>query len=114
MRSLQVVLCSAVVSACLDAPAGSDAAVARLIVAWDPLACGDPHRIAVELEDDVGAVLSASTPCTVGVLTLDVGHVGSYRGRIYAWAIDAPIRSVAPVALTIDQPVVHWDVATPP
>jgi len=122
MRSLLLLLCSrlfiaavvwATFAACLDAPLESSPSVARLVVAWDPLACGDPHRIAIELEDDDGARLAASTPCNIGGLTLDVSHFGVYRGRIYAWAFAAPIRSIAPAELTIDEPVVHWFVATP-
>ena len=112
-------LAGAAVAACVDLPAGSPAgedgepAVARLVVAWDPLDCGAPHRIVVELVDDDGAEVSASTPCSLGVLTIDVGHLGRYRGRIYAWATAAPVRSAAPIDVAIDQPIVRWDAATP-
>src|SRR5262249_2180550 len=82
---------------CLDVPPESSAATARLVTAWDPLACGDPHRVVVELEDDGGAKLSAGTPCNIGGLTLDVSHLGSYHGRVYAWALDAPIRSITSI-----------------
>jgi len=123
MRSLLVLLCSplfaaavlwAAFAACLDAPADRAPSIARLVVAWDPLACGEPHRIVVELADDGGAVVSASTPCNLGSLAVDVPHFGDYRGRIYAWALAAPVRSEAPLEVTIDQPVVRRDVATPP
>jgi len=123
MRSLLVFLCSPLVAAallwtafaaCLDAPAGSSASLARLVVAWDPLACGEPHRIAVELDDEAGAELSASSPCSVGSLTVDVSHFGSYHGRVYAWTSDAPTGAVVPIEVMIEQPIVHWDVATPP
>jgi hypothetical protein len=100
-------------SACIDAPTAPGSAIARLVAAWDPLACGEPHRVALELEDDDGVKVSASTPCNLGGLTLDLAHLGTYRGRIYAWALDAPIRSIAPVEVTIDEPIVHWSVATP-
>jgi hypothetical protein len=107
--------CSRAVSAgaCIDAPLPPGPAVARLVTAWDPLACGDPHRVVVELEDEDGAALSASVPCNLGGLTLDVPHFGSYRGRIYAWALAAPIRSITPIELSIDEPIVHWQVPTP-
>jgi hypothetical protein len=98
---------------CLDAPLDPGPAAARLVIAWDPLACGEPHRVVVELEDDNGAPRSASTPCNLGGLTVDVARFGVYRGRIYAWALDAPVRSVAPLEVTIDEPIVQWHVATP-
>ena len=101
-------------SGCLDVPPGSDDVTARLVAAWDPLACGDPHRVVVELADDGGAKLSASTPCNIGGLTLDVAHLGSYHGRVYAWALDAPIRSITAIDVMIDQPIVHLQVSTPP
>jgi len=101
-------------SGCLDLPPESSAATARLVTAWDPLACGDPHRVVVELEDDGGAKLSAGTPCNIGGLTLDVSHLGSYHGRIYAWALDAPIRSITSIEVMIDKPIVHLQISTPP
>jgi hypothetical protein len=110
---LAALLLGLTVGACLDAPPEPGPAVARLVAAWDPLACGDPHRIVVELEGDDGATLSASTPCNIGGVTLDVPHFGSYRGRIYAWALAAPIRSITPIDLMIDEPIVHWQVSTP-
>jgi len=123
MRSLLVLSCSPLFaitlvwgtsSGCLDVPPESGAATARLVTAWDPLACGDPDRVVVELEDDGGAKLSASTPCTIGGVTLDVSHLGSYHGRIYAWALDAPIRSITAIDVMIDRPIVHLQVSTPP
>ena len=101
-------------SGCLDLPPESSAATARLVTAWDPLACGDPHRVVVELEDDGGAKLSAGTPCNIGGLTLDVSHLGSYHGRVYAWALDAPIRSITSIDVMIDKPIVHLQISTPP
>jgi hypothetical protein len=123
MRSLLVLLCSplaiaalawTVLAACIDAPAEPRLSPARLVVGWDPLACGEPHRLVVELRDDAGAVVSASTPCSLGTLAVDLAHFGAYRGRIYAWALDQPARPVAPIELMIDQPIVHWDVMVPP
>lgn len=115
-RSRVVLSCTVVavyLGACLDEPLPPGPAAARLVVGWDPLACGDPHRVALELDDDSGARQSVSAPCNLGGLSLGVSHYGSYRGRIYAWALDAPARSIVPVDLTIDQPIVEWFVATP-
>jgi hypothetical protein len=106
-------LVSAALGACIDAPLDPGPAAARLVTTWDPLACGDPHRIVIELEDEDGVQISASTPCNIGGLTLDVSHLGGYRGRIYAWALEAPIRSITQLELTIDEPIVRWLVATP-
>jgi hypothetical protein len=97
---------------CLDGPAPDTPASARVVVSWDPRACGPPHRVAVELEDDDGAPISRSVPCGLGGVALDAPHFGIYRGRIYAWDAGA-IRSVTPVYLAVDEPVVRWFVATP-
>jgi hypothetical protein len=121
MRSLLVFLCSpllatavlwTVFAACVDEPLPPSAPLARLVAAWDPLACGPPHRVVLELDgdDDTYAV---SVPCNLGGLAIDVSHFGTYRGRIYAWAPDAAIRSITAVDLSIDQPLVHWFIATP-
>ncbi len=99
--------------ACIDAPAGDSPPSARILVSWDPLACGTPHRVAVELEDDAGAPISASAPCMIGRLTLHAPHFGIYLGRVYAWTAGQPIRSIAPVQIHVDQPVVRWMVPTP-
>ena len=112
MRCVLLVLgCS--LWACIDEPLEPRSSVARLVAGWDPLDCGDPHRVAIELEDERGARLAASTPCNLGALSIDIARFGIYRGRIYAWALDAPIRSVAPLELTVDEPIVHWYGATP-
>jgi hypothetical protein len=122
MRSLLCLLCCPLLvavfawialGACIDAPAESGSPLARVVTGWDPLACGDPHRVAVELADDDGVLVSASTPCNIGGLALDVAHFGSYHGRVYAWALDVPVRSVAPLELMVDQAIVHCMVATP-
>ena len=100
--------------ACVDAPVAHSAPQARLIATWDPLVCGEPHRVVVELEDDSGGPLTGSAPCVSGGLTLEVRHFGVWRGRIYAWILGAPPRSIAPIELAIDEPVVQWIVDPPP
>ena len=72
-----------------------------------------PHRVVVELEDEDGAPVSASVPCELGGITLDVRHWGIYRGRIYAWTLGPEIRSVMTVRLEIDSPILWWTVETP-
>jgi hypothetical protein len=88
--------------------------IARVVVEWDPLACGPPHRIAVELEDHAGAKLSASAPCNGGALMIDTPHFGFYYGRVYAWEAGSAIRSVTSIRLAVDEPIVRWLIATPP
>lgn len=102
-----------VFAACIDAPLEEDPPVARVVIAWDPLACGDPHRIAVELEDDAGLAASASAPCAAGGLALDVRHFGVYRARIYAWTAAEQVRAATTVRLAVDASIVRWWV-TPP
>jgi hypothetical protein len=103
--------------ACIDAPFPDPPPAARIVTTWDPLDCGKvPYRVVVELEDDAGVELSASTPCARGTLALDAPHFGIYRGRIYAWQLagdSAVIRSVMAVRLAVDEPIVRWWVATP-
>jgi len=122
MRSWLCLVCSPLVvaavawtalGACIDAPVEPGSPFARVVAVWDPLACGEPHRVAVELADEDGAAVSASTPCTIGGLTVDVDHFGAYRGRVYAWALGAPVRSEAPLEVRVDEPIVHCMVATP-
>jgi hypothetical protein len=112
-RGFAVVLGIAV-AGCIDAPPDPEPVVARLVVSWDPLACGEPHRVAIALADDAGAPVSASTPCMLGGLAVDLPHLGSYRGQIYAWAPAAPMRSVAPIEVDVEQAIVRREVATPP
>lgn len=121
MRSLLSLACPLVslvgvaLGACVDAPFPESPPAARVITAWDPRACEGSHRVAVELEDDFGALVSGSTPCPHAAVTLPVAHYGIYRGRVYAWELDEdpPIRSELPVQLTVDEPVVRWIVPTP-
>jgi len=103
-------------AACIDAPVPDTPPAARIVAAWDPLACGSPHRVVLELEDDAGAMIAASTQCSTGMLTLDAPHWGIYRGRLYAWELEdeVEIRSVMTIRMTVDEPIVRWWVATPP
>jgi len=123
MRNLLVLVLSPLVAtvlfwacfaACVDTPLPGDPPVAKLVATWDPLACGDPHRVVVELADDSGAMISGSTECAIGGLTVDASHFGTYRGRIYSWALGEPIRSISPIEIELDQPLVRWAVMTPP
>jgi len=109
--------------ACVDASDGPDgspgastagaSSTVRAIVAWDPRACGEPHRVIVELDDPGGGEpIAASVPCALGEVTLDA-HTGIYGGRAYAWTADATVRSLTPLVLTLDAPVTRWEVATP-
>ncbi|MFT3699019.1 MAG: hypothetical protein QM831_38090 [Kofleriaceae bacterium] len=98
---------------CIDAPLEDEGPQAKIVAEWDPLMCGDPHRVAVELEDSEGVPLSASTTCALGTLSLDARHFGVYRGRIYAWELGIGERSTADIHLTVDQAIVHWYVPTP-
>lgn len=100
-------------AACIDQPPLPPDAAARLVVAWDPAPCGPPHRVAVELADEAGARLSSSATCASGSIALDAPHFGVYIGRVYAWTAGEPIRSITPLHLAIDEPLVRWLVATP-
>ena len=107
-----VLLC--VVMSCVQSPVPEDGPPdSKIVASWDPLQCGAPHRVAVELEDTEGAPISASTNCAVGSLTLDARHFGVYRGRIYAWELGTGERSAEDVHLVVDEPIVRWDVETP-
>ncbi|MEO8702433.1 MAG: hypothetical protein ABI867_20485 [Kofleriaceae bacterium] len=102
--------------ACIDQPIPSRSPpIARIVTTWDPLVCGDPHRVVMELADDEGARVSVSTPCSHATLSVDVPHFGTWSGRIYAWVLaDVPIiRSELPVDLIVDEAVVRWIVQTP-
>jgi hypothetical protein len=120
MRSLVLVVpvafmlvLGSALAACLDGPSFESPRSARIVVSWDPLACGSPHRVAVELEDEEGAPLSSSVPCALGAVVLQAPHYGVYLGRVYAWTAGEPIRSITPVRLQVDEPIVRWLVATP-
>ena len=102
----------ALFGACVVEPP-SGAPLADVIFEWDPLACGDPHRVALELSDDTGQRLSTSVPCELGGAELGAVAYGSYRGRIYAWALGEDARSIAPLELDVDGRVVRTTVPTP-
>jgi hypothetical protein len=98
----------------VDGPDVEVPKAARIIASWDPLACtGEGHRVAIELEDEDGAELAASAPCTLGGLTLEAARWGFYQGHIYTWVLGEPVRSVTPVVLVVDAPVVRWQLTTP-
>ena len=103
-------------SACVVTSTDADPPpAARILAAWDPLACRDTYqRVVVELEDEDGVELSSSAACRVGRLTLDAPSWGVYRGRIYTWVLGEAIRSVTQVMLTVDASIVHWQLPTPP
>ena len=88
--------------------------VSRLLASWDPLACGEPHRVVLELEDESGNKIASSTPCWLGGIAVDLPSWGYYTGRIYTWVAGEPIRSITPVALVVDAAVIRWQVTTPP
>jgi hypothetical protein len=111
--SLATVAFWSVFGACVDAPLPNDEPQARVVAAWDPLQCGEPHRVVIELEDDAGIPLASSAPCALGELTLDAPRLGRYRGQIYAWTLDDKVRSMTAVDLSVDAPVMRWVVPTP-
>jgi hypothetical protein len=102
-----------VVVGCIESPMPAGSTRATIVAAWDPLQCGDPHRVAIELADSDGVAISGSTNCAIGSLTLDAAHFGDYRGRIYAWQLGQGARSSEDVELAVDEAIVHWEVATP-
>jgi hypothetical protein len=99
--------------ACVDAPVAADEPAARALIGWDPLQCGDPHRVIVELDAGDAEPIAASAPCAVGAITIDAPRMGLYQARVYAWTPDATMPSAAPLELTLDAPVTRWEVATP-
>ncbi len=101
---------------CVDEPLGDPDPQSRVVAMWDPRACGEPHRVVIELEDHLGVPASKSVPCEIGGVTVAVRHWGVYHGRIYAWRLGpdaSEIRSIIPVRLEIDAPVIYWFVETP-
>jgi hypothetical protein len=103
----------AALAACVDAPVLDHEPQARILASWDPLACGDPHRVVIELEDLDGRKLSRSVPCETGGVTVDVPQWGVYLGRIYAWSVGPEIRSIMHVRIDVDASVILWTVETP-
>ena len=101
-------------AACVDAPHDiNESPAADVILQWNPVVCGPPHRVVFELESIDGGPLSSSVPCAIGTLTLEVPHFGIYLGRVYSWYVAEPIRSVTPMRLYVDEPVMRWLVPTP-
>lgn len=102
-------------SCVIEPPEDPPPPAARIVISWDPRACGEPHRVVVELEDEDGVDITASVPCPIGAVTLDAPRWGVYRGRFYAtWADGAPVRSVTPITLAVDAPIVRWPLAVTP
>lgn len=103
-------LCALLCASCL---APGNPIQARVIVYWDPVSCGAPHRVGVDLEDDSGAQLTPSAPCEAGELAVDVPHLGEYRGWIYAHALGETAHVVASIELAVDTVVVRFPIETP-
>jgi hypothetical protein len=99
--------------ACVAAGPPEAAPTARVVVDWDPTACGPPHRVALELALADEQPLSVSSPCDLGSTEIDGVPYGRYEGRLYAWALGEDVRSVAPVHLDVDERVVRWTAETP-
>jgi len=87
--------------------------VSRLVASWDPLACGPPHRVVLELEAEDGEPISSSTPCWLGGLAIDLPRWGWYTGRVYTWVQGEPIRSIRHVTIAVDDAIVRWQITTP-
>lgn len=115
LMKLVVVAFVLVLGGCLATLPDDDTPPAsRVIVQWNPLECGTPHRVVLELEHEDGTDASSSVPCILGSLTVDLSQWGIYFGRFYGWELGVPIRGVEPVTLTVDAPVVHWQLLEPP
>ncbi len=101
--------------ACVDVEAAVTPPLSRVLVAWDPLACHDDHRVAIELTalaDD--AIVTRSVPCAVGWMPLDVPHVGEYRARVDIVSASALPQLAFERDLDIEAPVVRWTLDEPP
>ena len=111
---LRSIACAAALAACIDEPPAFEASARpRIVVTWEPAACGTPHRIALELADEAGVPVSSSAPCAQGSLSVQVLRFGVYVGRVYAWTAGQPIRSIMPARIEVDEPIVRWRVETP-
>lgn len=102
--------------ACVDQPLPPDPPAARLVVSWDPLSCGPPHRVALDLVDDGGDEVSKSAPCEIGSLSVDMPALGAFHGKVYAWAPDTPPDDSAAMDLSLDvsPPVTAWELEAVP
>jgi hypothetical protein len=101
--------------ACVDTPLEPAPPIARLIAEWDPLACGQPHRVAIDLADDQGDVVSTSAPCAIGSVSIDMPHLGTYRGQAYAWDLDAATDDhTLDVVVDVTDPITRWQLPVVP
>ena len=106
-----------VFGACIDTPVPESPPIVRLVATWDPLACGEPHRVAIDLADDAGDIVSKSAPCALGSLAIDVPHAGEYRGQAYAWELGAPADGsdrTVDLDVEVTAPITRWQLATVP
>jgi len=109
-----VLFWSAFTACVIEPPPDPPPPAARIVLAWDPAGCVDPHRVVVELEDEDGIDISSSAPCWLGAVTLDAPSWGIYRGRFYSWVLDQPISDVRRIEITVDAPIVRWQLSPPP
>jgi hypothetical protein len=110
-----VLVMLALTPACLATlPDDDEPPASRVIVQWDPLDCGPPHRVVLELQHEDGTDASSSVPCILGSLSIDLRQWGIYFGRFYGWEAGSPIRRIEPVTLTVDAPLIHWQLVEPP
>lgn len=115
LASILITMAIGVLAGCLSTvPDDDEPPASRVIVQWNPLECGEPHRVVLELEHEDGTDASSSVPCILGSLTLELGQWGIYFGRFYGWEAGVPIRGVEAVTLTVDAPVIHWQLTEPP
>jgi hypothetical protein len=95
--------------ACVEQPPPDPPPIARIVATWDPLACGPPHRVVLELEDAAGVQVAASSPCSAGGIAIDTRHRGAYTGRIFATELDP-----RPVEVDVESEVYTWWLGAPP
>jgi hypothetical protein len=75
------VVCWVLFAACVDHPLDPAPPRVRLEVGWDPLACRVEHRVRLTLVDEVGEAATASVPCVLGGMVLELTHGGAYLAR---------------------------------
>ena len=100
--------------ACVDTPPATAGPVARLVAVWDPTACTDPHRVALELTDDDGLELSRSAPCAIGSVSIDVPHLGPYHGRVFGWVLGGAIRNASESDIDVADSITRWELPSTP
>ena len=110
------VLVALSLAGCLDAPIADTPAIARLVASWDPLECGAPHRVVIELAlvdaVDAGGSLAASGWCALGGLAVEVPRLGSYHAR--ARADDLGSSPPLHKDIAIEHAIVDWSIGEPP